>query len=89
MQESTLSTITIPPAPGLHPLPIVIVIIAIIGGQDGGETWSADVPAGLGRFDGTLMGPGEGIVLGRHAMAATPSPHKGRIVQCGATGYVG
>ena len=41
---------------------------------------------GLGALDGTLMGPGEGIVLGRHA---PQSPYKGRIVGCGATGYVG
>ena len=41
---------------------------------------------GLGALDGTLMGPGEGIVLGRHA---PQSPYKGRIVGCGATGYTG
>ena len=41
---------------------------------------------GLGELDGTLLGPGAGIVLGRHA---NQSSYKGRIVVCGATGYVG
>ena len=31
------------------------------------------------------MGPGEGVVLGRHS----DSQYKGRMVMCGATGYVG
>lgn len=35
----------------------------------------------LGKLGGTLLGPGEGIVLGRHA---AQSKYKGRIVICGA-----
>ena len=40
----------------------------------------------LGKLGGTLLGPGAGIVLGRHA---PHSKYSGRIVICGATGYVG
>lgn len=56
---------------------------------DGGISWTPDVPvgpAGLGPLDGTLMGPGAGIVLG---MQSPGSPFAGRVVICGATGYVG
>lgn len=37
-------------------------------------------------YEGNLLGPGAGIVLGRHA---PESPFKGRMVGCGANGYVG
>lgn len=53
---------------------------------DEGVTWSVDMHMGLGALDGSLLGPGQGIVLGRHAPA---SAHRGRIVVCGATGYGG
>ena len=53
---------------------------------DSGLTWGPDVDMKLGSLGGTLLGPGEGIVLGRHA---PQSKYKGRIVICGATGYVG
>ena len=53
---------------------------------DGGVSWSQDFDMKLAKLGGTLLGPGEGIVLGRHA---PQSKHKGRIVICGATGYVG
>jgi sialidase-1 len=53
---------------------------------DGGRTWGVDYDMKLGKLGGTLLGPGEGIVLGRHA---PQSRYKGRIVICGATGYVG
>lgn len=53
---------------------------------DGGVSWGDDYDMKLGKLGGTLLGPGEGIVLGRHA---PQSKYKGRIVICGATGYVG
>ena len=53
---------------------------------DGGKSWQPDVDMKLGKLGGALLGPGEGIVLGRHALQ---SKYKGRIVICGATGYVG
>ena len=53
---------------------------------DEAATWSVDTLMGLGALDGSLLGPGQGIVLGRHAPA---SANRGRIVVCGATGYGG
>jgi len=53
---------------------------------DHGVTWGPSVRKDFGRWEGVLMGPGAGIVLGRHAKH---SPHPGRLVVCGATGYVG
>ena len=53
---------------------------------DYGESWGPDYDMGLGALGSTLLGPGEGIVLGRHDPR---SKYKGRIVICGATGYVG
>ena len=47
---------------------------------DGGKTWATDYDMKLGKLGGTLLGPGEGIVLGRHA---PQSQYKGRIVICG------
>eukprot|EP01052_Picozoa_sp_SAG31_P006906 SAG31_NODE_324_length_17691_cov_8.128126_2_plen_92_part_00 len=41
---------------------------------------------GLGDLGSTLLGPGQGVVLGRHAPR---SKYAGRIVICGATGYLG
>ena len=32
-----------------------------------GQTWGPDYDMKLGKLGGTLLGPGEGIVLGRHA----------------------
>lgn len=40
----------------------------------------------MGPIEGVLAGPGEGIVLGRHS---ANSKWAGRMVGCGATGYVG
>ena len=51
---------------------------------DGGRTWGRDRKPGLHELDGTLMGPGAGIALGRHSAS-----NRGRLVICGASGYVG
>ena len=50
---------------------------------DAGLTWSPAQRSDYGRWEGVLLGPGTGIVLQR------PGPHRGRVVTCGATGYVG
>jgi len=50
-----------------------------------GETWSTPIRINLGQWEGTLLGPGTGIVLGQHSA----SVESGRIVICGASGYVG
>ena len=50
--------------------------------SDKGKTWSTSVAKDFGEWEGVLMGPGQGIVLQNSA-------HKGRVVVCGATGYVG
>jgi len=56
-----------------------------IRSADAGATWTAPARvAGLGKWEGVLMGPGTAIVLGRHSHN---SPAPGRIVGCGATGY--
>ena len=62
--------------------------------HDHGATWDDPVRVDYGRWEGVLLGPGAGIVLGRHtqgggAKAASVSPYAGRLVVCGATGYVG
>ena len=54
--------------------------------MDDGLTWSKAEIVELGNtFEGTLLGPGNGIVLGRHSA----SVGAGRIIICGASGYVG
>eukprot|EP00051_Salpingoeca_urceolata_P033854 m.22478 g.22478 ORF g.22478 m.22478 type:complete len:387 (-) comp6832_c0_seq1:146-1306(-) len=55
-----------------------------ISSHDDGITWSAPVAKNLAPWEGVLAGPGAGIVLGRRSAT---SPHPGRIVMCGATGY--
>ena len=44
--------------------------------SDDGVTWGEDEDMQLGKLGGTLLGPGEGIVLGRHA---PHSKYSGRI----------
>lgn len=57
-----------------------------ISSHDHGVTWGPATRKDFGRWEGVLMGPGAGIVLGRHA---PHSRYAGRLVVCGATGYVG
>jgi len=54
--------------------------------DDTGATWTEPVEKDFGKWEGVLFGPGTGIVLGT---ADPSSPHKGRVLACGATGYVG
>ena len=52
------------------------------------SSWKSVNPitrVGMGKYEGVLAGPGEGIVLGRHS---SNSSHVGRWVGCGAT-YLG
>ena len=54
--------------------------------SDDGATWTAAARVDFGaQWEGTLLGPGNGIVLGRHSA----SVEAGRFVVCGASGYVG
>ncbi len=76
--------------------------------HDSGATWSAPSHVDFGRWEGVLLGPGTGIVLGGASTSATSatsasalpasqtqrgekrkSAHEGRVLACGATGYVG
>ena len=52
--------------------------------SDLGVSWSDPEPVNLEPWEGVLPGSGTGIVLG---LNAPQSPFKGRIVECGATGY--
>ena len=53
--------------------------------NDDGLHWSLPVAVDLGPWTGTLMGPGNGILLGRHSASVS----SGRLMMCGASGYVG
>ena len=54
--------------------------------SDDGVTWTVPTRVDFGKqWEGTLLGPGNGIVLGRHSASVEP----GRFVVCGASGYVG
>eukprot|EP00750_Incisomonas_marina_P028220 INCI6538.2.p1 GENE.INCI6538.2~~INCI6538.2.p1 ORF type:complete len:523 (-),score=64.15 INCI6538.2:114-1682(-) len=54
--------------------------------NDSGATWSPPVRKDFGKWEGVLLGPGAGIVLGTHSPS---SQYAGRVLACGATGYVG
>jgi sialidase-1 len=53
--------------------------------HDDGMHWTVPTAINLGKSNGTLMGPGNGIVLGRHSASVS----SGRMVICGCSGYVG
>lgn len=54
--------------------------------DDSGATWSPPLRKDFGKWEGVLLGPGAGIVLGTHSPS---SEYAGRVLACGATGYVG
>jgi hypothetical protein len=57
----------------------------LLQNRSGWRTVNPITRVDMGKYEGVLAGPGEGIVLGRHS---SDSPHKGRWVGCGAT-YLG